>query len=122
MLAFIISLIFFQKCMIHQALLFYLSGFSTYFPAAYFPLLMYFPSGTFVRMHHHSIITWLSFFFFLPVTPVPHADHTYLCTSKDASNYGQPADVGIQTSQASHPAETQTHDMVIYLTYLFFLL
>lgn len=60
--------------------------------------------------------------FSFPVTPVPHTDHTYLCTSQDALNYGEPADVGIQTSQASRPAEAQTHDMVIYWTDFIFLL
>ncbi|KAK3877377.1 hypothetical protein Pcinc_017910 [Petrolisthes cinctipes] len=30
------------------------------------------------------------------VTPVPHPDHTYLCTSQDGADFGQPADVGIQ--------------------------
>ncbi|KAK3867511.1 hypothetical protein Pcinc_027040 [Petrolisthes cinctipes] len=26
------------------------------------------------------------------VTPVPHPDHTYLCTSQDGADFGQPAD------------------------------
>ncbi|KAK3876944.1 hypothetical protein Pcinc_012682 [Petrolisthes cinctipes] len=46
------------------------------------------------------------------VTPVPHPDHTYLCTSQDGADFGQPADVGIQIGQPTLDVETQTLDMV----------
>lgn len=49
-------------------------------------------------------------FFFISVTPVPHPDHSYLCTPLDGTHFGEPADVG----QPTLAAETHTHDMVCY--------